>query len=99
MLFVWKLLNLKLGNGSQIVHVGYTKLICNILVFFKYAQMYSLIQIKCIYIYIYIYSLSGHFIHINDSVYRWWHWASVNRFYNCGWRELVFYYFVKVIVK
>ena len=52
-----------------------------------------------IYIYIYIYSLSGHFIHINDSVYRWWHWASVNRFYNCGWRELVFYYFVKVIVK
>ena len=47
----WKLLNLKSGNGNQIVYVGYAKLICNMLVFFKYEQMYSLIQMHIFYVY------------------------------------------------
>ena len=36
---LWKLLNLKSGNGNQIVHVGYAKLICKLLDFLKYAQI------------------------------------------------------------
>ena len=50
--FVWKLPNVKSGNGDQIVHAGYTKRICNMLVFFKYADIYTSIQMHILSIYV-----------------------------------------------
>ena len=55
--FVSKFLNLKSRNGNQVAPVGYAKLIYNMLVFFKYAHMYTSIQMYILYkdIYVYIY--------------------------------------------
>ena len=36
---------LKSGTGNQIVNVGYTKLICNMVAFFKYEK--CILQYKC----------------------------------------------------
>ena len=36
--------HLKSGSGNQIVNVGYAELICNMVAFFKYEQMYTSIQ-------------------------------------------------------
>ena len=54
---VSKFLNLKSRNGNQVAPVGYAKLIYNMLVFFKYAHMYTSIQMYILYkdIYVYIY--------------------------------------------
>ena len=41
----------KSGNGNQIVHVGYAKLFCNMLVFFKCAHVYTSIQMHILSIY------------------------------------------------
>ena len=54
---VSKFLDLKSRNGNQVAPVGYAKLIYNMLVFFKYAHMYTSIQMYILYkdIYVYIY--------------------------------------------
>ena len=54
---VSKFLDLKSRNGNQVAPVGYAKLIYNMLVFFKYAHMYTSIQLYILYkdIYVYIY--------------------------------------------
>ena len=69
---VWKSLNLRSENGNQIVYVGYAKLICNMLVFFKYAHIYTSIQmhILSLYIYVTIIVTISHCqdIHADDSV-------------------------------
>ena len=51
---VSKFLNLKSRNGNQVAPVGYAKLIYNMLVFFKYAHMYTSIQMYILYKDIYI---------------------------------------------
>ena len=63
----------KLGNGNRIVHVGYAKLTCNTLGFFKYVHNYTSIQMHILSLYICndnsdCFLLSRYFIHTDDAV-------------------------------